>query len=438
MYNIVYSNHRITFGNVNLGIELPYANITYSTVEHGTIFGVDKALIGSTVTVTATPSTGYTLTYITVNGTQIEGNSFVVTENATVGAVFTGIVRSVTTTSSPAAGGSVVASPNTGIIGTEVTLSNTPAEGYNFNGYTISGATLSGNILTIGESDVAVTGKFISAYGYYITTSAAACSAVPISSIGHGYSDYYIPIIDNMNGPYGYGGTFSYSVSWPNFYAIASKVYDGITALTINVDPNCILSIGDNTFNNLTSLTLSFTSNNNVYVGNNSLNNVSGLIAFQNSNYNATVIGDNSCSDIIFANNSAVTSARNNINLKVGVNSLKKFAVGNDSYIYLPSGNIGADLTVAPLVKISANRLTLKGDVKTCMYESAIARGATLTSTGNLKTAGYVIDYQGTYNNQDYRISCPDATADDIRWLNGNKSYFVTGNSYKSYVEFTN
>lgn len=438
MYNIVYSNHRITFGNANLGIELPYANITYSTVEHGTIFGVDKALIGSTVTVTATPSTGYTLTYITVNGTQIEGNSFVVTEDAIVSAVFTGIVRSVTTTSSPAAGGSVVASPNTGIIGTEVTLSNTPAEGYKFNGYTISGATLSGNILTIGESDVAVTGKFISAYGYYVTTSAAACSAVPISTHGAGTSYYYVPIIDNMGGPYGYGGTFSYSISWPNFYAIASKVYDGITALTINLDNNCNLSIGDNTFNNLTSLTISTKDYPRIYIGNNSLNNVSGLIAVANVNYTPIVIGDNSCSDIIFARNSTVTQGSNNIVLKVGINSLKKFTAGNDSNIYLPSGNIGADLTVAPLVKIPSNRLTLYGDVKTCMYESAIARGATLTSTGNLKTAGYVIDYQGTYDNQDYRISCPDATANDLNWLNGNKYNFVTGNSNKGRVEFTN
>lgn len=438
MYNIVYSNHRITFGNANLGIELPYANISYSTVEHGTIFGVDKALIGSTVTVTATPSTGYVLTYITVNGVQIEGNSFVATEDAIVSAVFTGIVRTVTTTSSPAAGGSVSASPNTGIIGTEVTLSNTPAEGYNFNGYTISGATLSGNIFTIGESDVAVTGKFISAYGYYDTSSTAACSAVLISTPGAGNSYYYIPIIDNMGGPYGYGGTYTKNVYDRAFYAIASKVYDGITSLTVRFGNSSALSIGDNTFNNLTSFSLSAQDYPRLYIGNNSLNNVSGLISLDNINYTPTVIGDNSCSDIIFARNSTVTNASNNICLKVGVNSLKKFTAGDDSYIYLPSGNIGSDLTVAPLVKIPSNRLTLYGDVKTCMFESAIARGATLTSTGNLKTAGYVIDYQGTYDNQDYRIKCPDATAADLNWLNGNKYNFVTGNSNKGRVEFTN
>lgn len=88
MFNLVYDNHRITFGDANVGYKLPYAFITYSTVDHGTVSGVATAQIGSTVTVTATPSSGYTLSYITVNGTQIVGDSFVVTGNTVVGAVF--------------------------------------------------------------------------------------------------------------------------------------------------------------------------------------------------------------------------------------------------------------------------------------------------------------------------------------------------------------
>ena len=88
MFTLTYSNKRLNFGNYNVGYELPYANITYSTVEHGTVSGVATAQIGSTVTVTATPSTGYTLSYITINGTQIVGDSFVVTGNTVVGAVF--------------------------------------------------------------------------------------------------------------------------------------------------------------------------------------------------------------------------------------------------------------------------------------------------------------------------------------------------------------
>ena len=88
MFNLVYDNHTIKFGNVTVGFELPYASITYSAVDHGSVTGVAMAQIGSTVTVTATPDSGYTLSYITVNGAQIVGNNFVVTGDTTVGAVF--------------------------------------------------------------------------------------------------------------------------------------------------------------------------------------------------------------------------------------------------------------------------------------------------------------------------------------------------------------
>ena len=58
--------------------------------------------------------------------------------------------------------GSVNANPNAGEFGTNVTLSNTPDTGYRFTSYSIAGdgASLSGNTLTIGYSDVSVTGNF--------------------------------------------------------------------------------------------------------------------------------------------------------------------------------------------------------------------------------------------------------------------------------------
>lgn len=64
--------------------------------------------------------------------------------------------------------GSVTASPTEGTTGTEVTLSNTPDTGYEFDSYTITGtgATLSGNILTIGTSDVSVVGNFVTPATY--------------------------------------------------------------------------------------------------------------------------------------------------------------------------------------------------------------------------------------------------------------------------------
>lgn len=58
-------------------------------------------------------------------------------------------------------GGSVSAVPNSGISGTEVTLSNTPATNYTFSSYSVTGATLKNtNQFDIGNSDVYVKGNF--------------------------------------------------------------------------------------------------------------------------------------------------------------------------------------------------------------------------------------------------------------------------------------
>lgn len=57
--------------------------------------------------------------------------------------------------------GSVAALPTSGISGTEVTLSNTPDTGYQFDSYSVTGATLKNtNQFDIGNSDVYVHGNF--------------------------------------------------------------------------------------------------------------------------------------------------------------------------------------------------------------------------------------------------------------------------------------
>ena len=68
-------------------------------------------------------------------------------------------VYSVHTVSST--GGSVSAVPNSGISGTEVTLSNTPTTNYTFSSYSVTGATLkNSNQFDIESSDVYVKGNF--------------------------------------------------------------------------------------------------------------------------------------------------------------------------------------------------------------------------------------------------------------------------------------
>ena len=61
--------------------------------------------------------------------------------------------------------GSVTALPSSGISGTEVTLTNTPDTGYQFDSYTVNGATLkNANQFDIGNSDVYVQGNFTVSY----------------------------------------------------------------------------------------------------------------------------------------------------------------------------------------------------------------------------------------------------------------------------------
>jgi uncharacterized protein (TIGR02145 family) len=61
--------------------------ITVTQPSHGTITAPASAQIGSTVTLSCTPDSGYTLQYFTVNGSQIQGNSFVMpASNVTVSA----------------------------------------------------------------------------------------------------------------------------------------------------------------------------------------------------------------------------------------------------------------------------------------------------------------------------------------------------------------
>lgn len=85
---ITDSNILLSYGGELLTLGSLYAQISYSA-SHGVVTGPTNVLIGSTVTVTATPDTNYSLSYILVNGQVIAGNSFIADDsNITVKAVF--------------------------------------------------------------------------------------------------------------------------------------------------------------------------------------------------------------------------------------------------------------------------------------------------------------------------------------------------------------
>ena len=87
----------VTEGKVTVGAAPTYS-ITVGNVQNGTVeVSSASAKAGETITVTATPATGYELDKITVNGTNIEGNTFEMpANNVEVSATFTAISYTVT------------------------------------------------------------------------------------------------------------------------------------------------------------------------------------------------------------------------------------------------------------------------------------------------------------------------------------------------------
>ncbi|GHV70489.1 hypothetical protein AGMMS49928_18480 [Spirochaetia bacterium] len=114
---------------------------------------------GTSVTLSNTPNPGYALDYYTVDGTQITGNSFILDKNVTVSAVFNQMVYDVSIATG-ITGGTVRASPESGLWGTSVTLSNTPDLGYMFNGYTIDGGQVTSNSSFTLNKNVTVSAVF--------------------------------------------------------------------------------------------------------------------------------------------------------------------------------------------------------------------------------------------------------------------------------------
>ena len=139
-------------------------SITYSAGTGGSLTGnVSSAAPGTTVTLTPTANTGYQFSsYTTSPNVTITNNQFTMPENdVTITANFTKINYTVSKAASPSAGGSVTTSVSTATMGTEVTLTATPATGYQFSSWSSSpSVTISNNKFTMPASNVTITANF--------------------------------------------------------------------------------------------------------------------------------------------------------------------------------------------------------------------------------------------------------------------------------------
>ena len=155
----------------DVSISLSFSKITYSLTTSvspsggGTLtLSRYTAQLGDTVSITASPATGYRLVSVSTSPSLTINNGAITmpASNVTVYASFEKITYSISKSASPAAGGTVTVSRNTATYGDTVTVSQTPATGYYFNGWSTAPANLiSGNAFTMPAQNVSVVANYL-------------------------------------------------------------------------------------------------------------------------------------------------------------------------------------------------------------------------------------------------------------------------------------
>ena len=154
-------------------------DITVTQPQHGTISAPTQAYANATVTLTATPETGYCLSSWNVrdasnNSITVTNNQFTMPESdVTVTATF---VRGLNVTLAPATNGTISADPTCALQGTTINLTATPATGYVFDSWVVyktgdasTTVNVSGNSFTMPAYDVTVVGIFLAPAGGDVT-----------------------------------------------------------------------------------------------------------------------------------------------------------------------------------------------------------------------------------------------------------------------------
>ena len=197
------------FGTINIVGGTQY-NITVTQPQHGTINAPSQAYAGTTVTLTATPETGYCLSSWTVKqgstNITVTNNQFTMPEgNVTVTATF---VQGLAVTLAPVTHGSISADPMYALQGTTINLTATPASGYEFGSWVVyktgdasTTVAVSGDSFTMPNYPVTISATFVLApteltvyegtatnqyipmYGYYFDDFTKSECIIPASTL---------------------------------------------------------------------------------------------------------------------------------------------------------------------------------------------------------------------------------------------------------------
>ena len=181
--SVAVTNNTFTMPAGNVSISATFTAIDYTvavaTMTHGSVTASKTtANVGETITLTATPATGYNFgAYTVTSGGQnvtVTNNTFTMPAgNVTVSATFTAINYSITLPTS-ITGGTVTASKTSANVGETITLTATPAAGYNFGAYTVTSGgqtvTVSDNTFTMPAGNVTVSATF-TAINYTVTVA---------------------------------------------------------------------------------------------------------------------------------------------------------------------------------------------------------------------------------------------------------------------------
>lgn len=119
---------------------------------------------GDTITLTPTAQAGYTYAGFTLDGTAMAGTTFSMPNgNVTVVALFSRNGYGITLAANPAEGGAVTADKTNTYYGDTVTLSQTPAAGYYFNGWSTNPAVTvdNQNKFTMPNQAITVTANYL-------------------------------------------------------------------------------------------------------------------------------------------------------------------------------------------------------------------------------------------------------------------------------------